>query len=220
MENYCFVQARFSSRRLKGKVLKKIGKYTLLEILIKRLKKSKKINKIIVLTSTSRSDKKIIKLCNKIKISYFAGPLNNVFLRFKKAIKKYKPKKIIRISADSPLMDWNLIDKMIDISIKKKKFDIITNVYERSYPKGQSIEILNTKLFNINDNLLNDEQREHVTKYFYNKKKFKILNVKLKNNYSNINLCVDELKDYLFISKLIKKKGIFASWKKYAKKKK
>ena len=60
MKYYCFVQARYSSKRLKGKVLKKFGKHTLLEILLKRLKKSKQINKIIVLTSTSRHDKKIV----------------------------------------------------------------------------------------------------------------------------------------------------------------
>ena len=68
MKYYCFVQARYSSKRLKGKVLKKFGNYTLLEILLKRLKKSRQINKIIVLTSTSQYDKKIVNLCKKKKI--------------------------------------------------------------------------------------------------------------------------------------------------------
>ena len=58
MKYYCFVQARYSSKRLRGKVLKKFGKLTLLEILIKRLRKSKKIDQIIVLTSKSNEDKK------------------------------------------------------------------------------------------------------------------------------------------------------------------
>ena len=68
MNHYCFVQARYSSKRLRGKVLKKFGRFTLLEILLKRLKKSKKISKIIVLTSTSKNDKKIINICKKNKI--------------------------------------------------------------------------------------------------------------------------------------------------------
>ena len=83
--------------------------------------KSKKLKKIIVLTSTSKLDKKIVTLCKKNKIDYFCGPLNNVFLRFKLAIKKFQPKKIVRISADSPLIDWRLIDKMISLS-KLTKF--------------------------------------------------------------------------------------------------
>ena len=113
MKFYCFIQARYSSKRLRGKVLKKIGRLTLLEILIRRLKKSKKISKIVVLTSSTNSDQKIVSFCKKKKIHFFCGSLNNVFLRFKSAIKKYKPEKVIRISADSPLMDWRLIDKMI-----------------------------------------------------------------------------------------------------------
>ena len=69
--NYCcFVQARYSSKRLRGKVLKKFGKSTLLEIIVKRLKKSKKINKIVVLTSNSKEDKKIINLCKKNHVIY------------------------------------------------------------------------------------------------------------------------------------------------------
>ena len=128
MSYYCFVQARFSSKRLRGKVLKKFGKITLLEILIKRLQRSKKIKKIIILTSNSKQDKKIINLCKKINIDYFKGSLSNVYFRFKSAINKYKPKKVIRISADSPLVDWKLVDVMIDISKKKTAYEIISNV--------------------------------------------------------------------------------------------
>jgi spore coat polysaccharide biosynthesis protein SpsF len=216
--NYCcFVQARYSSKRLRGKVLKKFGKSTLLEIIVKRLKKSKKINKIVVLTSNSKEDKKIINLCKKNKIDYFSGSLNNVFLRFKLAIKKYTPKKVIRICADSPLIDWRLIDKMINLSKNFVTYDIISNVKIRTFPKGQSVEILKSEIFNISNNLLNADQREHVTKFFYDKKKYKIYNYKSEKMYNKYNLCVDNYNDYLLISKLINKKSIFATWKSYVK---
>ena len=93
--------------------------------MIKRLRKSKKIDQIIVLTSKSNEDKKIINLCKK-RFRYFSGPLQNVFSRFKKAIKKFRPK-IIRICADSPLIDWRIIDKMIIIS-NNNNFYVISNV--------------------------------------------------------------------------------------------
>tara|TARA_Y100001958_G_scaffold159574_1_gene161772 strand:- start:1206 stop:1865 length:660 start_codon:yes stop_codon:yes gene_type:complete len=217
MKYYCFVQARYSSKRLKGKVLKKFGKHTLLEILLKRLKKSKQINKIIVLTSTSRHDKKIVNLCKKKNIEYFTGSMNNVFLRFKIATKKYKPNKIIRISADSPLMDWRLVDRMIKLSKRIVSFDIISNVKKRTFPKGQSIEIINPHIFELSAKILSNEEKEHVTKYFYEKKKYSIINFKSKKNFNSFNLCVDNYDDFLTISKLIKKKGIFDKWKNYVK---
>ena len=206
MSYFCFIQARYSSQRLRGKVLKKFGRYTLLEVMFKRLKKSKQIQKIIVITSKSKFDKKIVNICKKNKISFFCGPLNNVFLRFKLAIKKFQPKKIVRISADSPLVDWRLVDRMINLSKKKSTYDIYTNVKNRTFPKGQSIEILNPKIFNISHNLLSISQKEHVTKFFYKKKKYKIINYSFKKNYSKYNLCVDSYNDYLNILNLIKKK--------------
>lgn len=217
MKYYCFVQARYSSKRLKGKVLKKFGRHTLLEILLKRLKNSKQIDKIIVLTSTSQYDKKIVNLCKKKNIEYFTGSMNNVFLRFKNATKKYKPNKIIRISADSPLMDWRLVDRMINFSKRIVSFDIISNVKKRTFPKGQSIEILNPHIFELPAKILSNEQKEHVTKYFYEKKKYSVINFKLKKNFNSFNLCVDNYEDFLTISKLIKKKGIFDKWKNYVK---
>ncbi len=217
MKFYFFIQARYSSKRLRGKVLKKIDGSTLLEILIKRLKKSKKTNKIVVLTSSTNSDRKIVSFCKKKKIHYFCGSLNNVFLRFKDAIKKYKPEKVIRISADSPLIDWRLVDKMIGLSKKYSTYDIISNVKNRTFPKGQSVEILDPRIFNLSSNQLTNDQKEHVTKFFYEKKKYKILNYRLKKNYNIYNLSVDEYNDYLLVSKLIKKKGIFGTWMNYVK---
>lgn len=215
MNFYCFVQARYSSKRLRGKVLKKFGKLTLLEILLKRLKKSTKIKKIIVLTSSSKEDKKIINLCKKIKIDYFSGSLNNVFLRFKNATKKYSPEKVIRICADSPLIDWRLIDRMINLSKNLVDYDIISNVNVRTFPKGQSVEIIEPKIFGISSKSLSLSQKEHVTKFFYDRKDYKIFNFRSKKNYKSYSLCVDNYNDYLLVLKLIKKKGIFAPWKNY-----
>ena len=215
MNYYCFVQARYSSKRLRGKVLKKFGNLTLLEILLKRLNKSKKIGRIIVLTSNSKEDKRIIQICKKNKIDYFIGSLNNVYSRFKIAVKKYSTKKIIRICADSPLIDWRIVDKMINLSEKFRSYDIISNVKIRTFPKGQSVEILKSKIFELSDKLLNADQKEHVTKFFYNSKKYKILNYQLSKDYNNFNLCVDNYNDYLLILKLIKKKGIFGNWRSY-----
>ena len=170
------IQARTSSYRLKEKVLKKINNIEILKILILRLKKVIEIKKIIVATSHQKSDRKIVKLCLKNKIDYFTGPLNNVRKRFELCINKFNLKNVVmRISADSPFIDINLIKKMIKIQKKKKNYDIVTNVYPRSFPKGQSIEIVKTKLFKkLSLKKMSPNENEHVTQYFYRRKKLRI----------------------------------------------
>ena len=82
------VQTRYLSSRFPGKVLKKIDDKTILEILIKRLSKSKKISKIIIACSSNSLDKNIIKISKKLGIDYFVGSENNVLSRFYNAAKK------------------------------------------------------------------------------------------------------------------------------------
>ena len=193
-----------SSKRLPGKTLKLIKGKTILERVIESLRKSKNIRKIIVATSNHFSDVKIVNFCKKNKILFTTGSLNNVALRFKQTLKKFPCKSFIRISADSPLMDYKIIDKMIELS-KKKRFDIFTNVFPRTFPKGLSVEIIKTNLFLNYYKHFNKSQKEHVSTFFYEKfEMFKIINFKSHKNLSNINLSIDTKKDFQRILKLIK----------------
>ena len=141
----CIIQARHSSKRLPGKVLKKILGLTILERVINQVRKSKKIKKIIVATSDHITDKKIIKLCQKNNIDCIFGSLNNVFKRFHLVLKSKQYKSFVRVSADSPLIDPSLIDKAVSL-YNKNRYDIVTNVFPRTFPKGFSVEVINSKL--------------------------------------------------------------------------
>jgi len=197
------IQARLSSNRLRGKVLKKINNKYLLERVFENVLKSKKVKKIIVATSSNQSDDDIVKFCLQKKINYFRGKLDNVSGRFFDLLKNCKEKSFIRICADSPFLDTNLIDRGISI-FKRKKIDIVTNVYPRSYPKGQSIEIFRKDIFIDNISKIKSAYyKEHFPKYFYeNSKKFKIKNFKYKKNYSSLNLSVDSEKDLKIARKI------------------
>ena len=209
----CIIQARYSSKRLPGKVLKKILGTTVLERVINQVKKSKKINKIIIATSKHKSDKKIINFCKRNKINCILGPLNNVFKRFYSIIIQEHCKSFVRISADSPLLDYSLIDKAVTL-FNKNRYDIITNVFPRTFPKGFSVEVINSKII-LNSLLKIKKKRhqEHLTSFFYdNYKKFKIKNFYNKINYSNINLSIDNLSDFIRVKNIIK----FCKNKKYS----
>ena len=204
---HCLIQARISSTRLPGKVLKKIEGKEMLYHLVTNLKKSKLIKKIFVLTSNSIEDDKICNFCKKHNINFFRGPLQNTFLRFCSFLKKNDTKNFIRLSADSPLLNYKLVDAMI-LSSKKKNYDIFTNIFPRTFPKGQSIEIIKTKSFlSIKNKFLNNEEKEHLTKYFYNNPlKFKIYNYRNNINYSNYNLSVDTENDFKIVKKIFQRK--------------
>ena len=179
------IQARSNSKRFKNKVLYRIYNKPIIWHVISKIKKNKKVKKIVVATSNKKTDDKLIKYLKSIKIEYFRGSLNNVAKRLCDAAEKNKANFFMRISADSPLIDPAVIDKALKIfNSQKRKYDIITNVFPRSYPKGQSVEIIKTSMLRNSLNKFNNDQREHVTSYFYkNKKKYMIknfLNIKKK----------------------------------------
>ena len=107
----CIVQARMSSERLPGKTLMTLNGCPLLKYVIDNIKKSKKIKKIVVATSSLKNDDKIIDYCKKNKIEYFRGNLKNVANRFYNILKNRKYDSFVRISGDSPLIDYKLLDK-------------------------------------------------------------------------------------------------------------
>ena len=102
------------------------------------------------------------------------------------------------------MIDHNLIDKAIS-KFNLKKHDLLTNIFPRTYPKGQSIEIINSKTYKDYFSLFKKKNhKEHVTTYFYdNFKKFKIHKLKNNINQSNINLSIDTIEDFDKMKKLI-----------------
>ena len=207
---YCIIQARCGSKRLKRKVFKRINNQMIIERVINQLKKSKKITNILVATSKYKQDDDIEKFFLSKKIKFFRGSLNNVALRFLEVSKIYNLKKFIRVSCDSPFLDHKLIDHGINLS-KKSNFDIITNVFPRTYPKGLSFEIIKKSIIEKYLGKFSNHEKEHVTTYFYkNFNHFKIYNFFASQNFSKINLCVDTEDDLKYLrqnySKIVNKK--------------
>jgi spore coat polysaccharide biosynthesis protein SpsF len=203
------IQARMSSRRLPGKSMMKIQGKTILQRVIERVNCSVKVKKIIVATSRHKSDCIIKKFCEKKNIEHFQGDLVNVYKRFVDLVKKKNIKKFVRICADSPFIDPKIIDKLI-VEFNKNNFDLVTNVYPRSFPKGQSVEVIKAETFIKNfKKIKNKSFLEHITKYFYSKKnskKIRIKNIKNIKNFSNYNLSIDTLKDFKNAQLFLKKK--------------
>lgn len=199
------IQSRLNSKRLKGKALIDIYGHTLIEHVYFRVKKSKFISKIIVCISNRKTDNKLARFLKSKKILFFRGDLNNVTKRLLDAAKKNKSKYFIRISGDSPLINSKILDDLIVLFKKNKnKQDLVTNVFPRTFPSGQSGEIIKVKLLEKNIIFFKSCEKEHVTKYFYkNSDQFKIKNmINNKKIYKNKKkLSVDTNSDLNFLKK-------------------
>ncbi len=203
------IQARTSSKRFKNKVLYPIYGIPLIQHVVNKVKKSKKISNIVVATSSNKDDKKLIDYLKKNKINYFKGELNNVALRLYKTARLYKKNFFVRISGDSPLIDYRILNKAIKIfENSKNKYDLVTNVFPRTFPQGQSVEIIKTLIIEKNIKKFNKLDKEHVTKFFYdNSEKFYIKNFIYLGNKKKIKQSIDTKKDLKNILSKINKKN-------------
>ena len=122
--------------------------------------------------------------------------------------KKYNSKYFIRINGDSPLIDFKIINRAIKIHQKRKAdYDIVTNVFPRTFPKGQSVEIIRSSILQKNMKKFSLFDKEHVTTYFYkNHSDFKIKNFKSKKGLKEADQVVDYPRDLKLISKMFKNK--------------
>ena len=191
------VQARMNSSRLPGKVLLEVNGKQLLEYTIERISLNNYNINPVIATSIAPTDDPIYKFCEARNIKCFRGSLDDVALRMLLASEYYKYDAFIRVNGDSPLLDPGIMSKLIDI-YHDGNYDLVTNVFPRSFPVGQSIEIMNTLTFkNVYQKFTIGEELEHITKYFYNNsKEFRIYNYINAVDISNIRMVVDTKEDF------------------------
>ena len=161
-----------------------------------------------------KSDNKVHKIAKKYKLNSFSGSENNVLKRYYDCAKKFRLNTIVRITADCPLSDPKLVDKLIEYHFKKKS-EYTSNVNPRTFPDGLDIEIIKfSVLKKYISKITNQSDLEHVTPFFRRSKNIKKINYKSKKNLSKIRWTIDYKKDYDFIKKLFKKieYNIFLSW--------
>ena len=191
----CIIQARLGSNRFPNKILKTVLNRSIIELVIDRVKLSKKINQIIVAIPDTKIDDKLFYYLKKRKIKIFRGSEKNVLKRFYETAKAYNSKIIVRITADCPLVDHKIIDSMIELLINKKK-DYVSNASPPSFPDGLDVEVLNFKslekaYFSTKDKY----DLEHVTPFIKTSGKFNTYNYACEQDFSNFRLTLDEKKD-------------------------
>ena len=198
------IQVRMTSERLPGKILQSVNGKPMLQYLLERLSKSQYLSNIVVATSDTTNDDPIVKFCLEKGIPCFRGSLTNVAERFYRLLKNYDFEGFVRINGDSPLLDQRLVDFGIKMFLKNKHH-IVTNVLKRTYPKGQSVEIVKSDVFiDAYKEMEEIEDLEHVTKYFYrNNDGYSIYNFDSGEELGHIQLSVDTQQDMDYFRQIV-----------------
>ncbi len=198
------LQARLSSQRLPGKVLREINGKPLLAYTLERLAHCQSVSRIIVATSYDASDDALEQFCLASGVSCFRGSLNDVAGRFVAAVTQHALDACVRVNGDSPLIDQHLIDQGVAV-FGGGDFDLVTNVFPRSYPKGMSVEVIRVTALHRAYSLMTAEaDREHVTRYFYQHPElFRLQNFSFYKNCGDQQLSVDTTADLRLFESLI-----------------
>jgi spore coat polysaccharide biosynthesis protein SpsF len=201
-----FVQARMGSTRLPGKVLMTVLGRPLLDYLNERLGQSEQIDDFAVLTTDLPIDDPIESFCHDKKIRCFRGSENDVLDRYTQAALQWKPDGIVRVTADCPLIDPEIVDEVVGrFKARYPAIDYVSNTLERTFPRGLDVEVVSFPALEKCDlGARKPEEREHVTPYLYrNPKKFRLENVSSTPSWAFHRWTVDTQEDFALVSRII-----------------
>lgn len=210
-------QARYSSSRLPGKVLLKIGNDSLLAIHLKRLKCSKLLDQIVCATTIEPESSAITDICRSEDISYFQGSLNDVLDRFYQTAKIFNADIIVRLTSDCPLIDWDYVDHLVK-EFLSLKIDYASNCIVPNLPDGMDAEVFTFEALETAwKNAHLQSEREHVTPYIWknsnlkNGHQFQARAVNYGKSLNHYRLTVDQIEDFKLIESIVHSIGQSAS---------
>lgn len=200
------LQARVSSTRLPGKVLKPILGKPMLTHQIERALRAKRIDRLILATSRDPSDDSLERLCQEMNLPCYRGDLNDVLDRYYQASLLFHPLHVVRLTGDCPLVDPAVIDRVVECYLAGN-FDYLSNTLEPTFPDGLDVEIFS--FFALKKAWMKavlPSEREHVTPYIRNHEEiFKIGDFKGETDLSSHRWTVDEARDFEFITRVYEK---------------
>lgn len=203
---WTIIQARMGSNRLPGKVLKKVCGKPLLELQYERIQRASSIDRIVIATTTETADQEIEKFCQDRNIFYYRGSTEDVLDRYYQAALYFRVKEddaIVRITADCPLIDPEVIDKVVE-HLLQSGVDYVANVDPPTFPDGLDVEVFKfPALKRAWKEARLISEREHVTPYIRNNPQlFSRDNLRNERDFSNMRWTVDEAEDFELVRRI------------------
>ncbi len=216
MKIVAIVQARMGSTRLPNKVMKPLGGVPMIELLLSRLTRSKKIQQIVVATSADKQNAALAEHVENLGYACVRGSETDVLDRYLVAARETCADVIIRITGDCPLIDPALVDLAIDQFVASGA-DYLSNVAPPSYPDGLDTEVFTlAAIERAGRESLDAFDREHVTPYLRKSGLFKTAVMRNDEDLSGLRWTVDEPADFDVVRQVFSHfaPDIHFSWKK------
>jgi spore coat polysaccharide biosynthesis protein SpsF (cytidylyltransferase family) len=202
------VQARMYSQRLPGKVLMELGDRPALAQLLDRLERARELDGIVVATSNEPDDDAVAAFCAERGTRCHRGPLDDVARRMADAAGDWEA--FVRVNGDSPLLDPALVDHGVRLYRASGDVDLVSNVWpRRSFPRGQSVEVVRTAVLRAALDELDADGREHVTLRLYDRSGVRVLGFAAEHDASDRSLALDTPQDAERLRELV---GIEGGW--------
>ena len=200
------IQARVSSRRLPGKVLKELpynSGITVLSQVIRRLKRCKTLNDIIVAMTTEKEDDELVRIVQGEGVKYFRGSKEDVLSRFYGACRENGLEIVVRVTSDCPCIDSGIVDFVVERHLSTNT-DFTSNILMRAFPHGMDVEVMSFEtLEKAHLGARQTFEREHVCPYIYKShpQRFKISSVEAPERLSapEIRVTLDTEEDYTLL---------------------
>lgn len=203
MKTVAIVQARMGSIRFPEKVMRPICGKPMIEWLLLRLSKAIFIDQIILATSINTRNELLVQHVRELGFAVYRGSEEDVLDRYYQAAKEVGAEAVVRITGDCPLIDPNLVDKLI-VSFHEAGVDYAANTLPPTYPDGLDTEVFTFKALETAwKHAKVPSQREHVTPFIKESKQFTHLNYVNNIDYSSERWTVDELEDFQLVQKII-----------------
>jgi spore coat polysaccharide biosynthesis protein SpsF len=191
------LQARMDSTRLPGKVMKPILGTPMIFLQIERIARARHIDKLLVATTSDEADNVVADECIRRGLAVYRGSQLDVLDRYVKAAEEYRPRAVVRLTADCPLADWTVIDCAVQTYFHGH-YQYVTNVNPQTYPDGLDVEIVDyeaLRIANIEARL--PSEREHVTPFISARpERFSAGSLRSPVDLSAMRWTVDEPEDF------------------------
>jgi spore coat polysaccharide biosynthesis protein SpsF len=200
------IQARMGSTRLPGKVLKDIGRQTMLSRVVRRTQRAHMVSQVVVATTRSSADGVVVEECERLGVPVFRGSEQDVLDRYYRAAKVHRAEAVVRITSDCPLIDPEIVDRVVQEFLDgQPEIDYVSNTFPgRMFPRGLDTEIVRFgALEKIWHEAHDPAWREHVTPYIYRHPElFNIHGIANEIDLSHLRWTVDTIEDLKFVQRI------------------
>ena len=197
------VQARMTSTRLPGKVLKPMLGRPMLSLQLERMRRASLLDRIVIATTTNYSDEPIVRFCEDEGVKVMRGSEDDVLSRYVETARNFGAATVVRVTSDCPLIDPQVLDDAV-ARFAATPCDYLSNMLAPTFPYGMAVEVMTAKaLYEAGDEAKSPAEREHVTPFIYwNPQRYVLRSLTMEPDLSAHRWTVDTPEDFELVSRI------------------